>query len=147
MEIFNTKLRNINFYTYNPMNYSQLSDYCQKHNLFIKDVAETLEMTSSGLYSAMNKGSLPARLIPTLCKALAISYDQFFDGKMVNGQFTAGTIGVQQNATGTKSKNINLGADGENVKQLQSIIKEQQKTIVAQQETINMLVHKIPNAI
>lgn len=129
------------------MNYSELGDYCKKHKLLMKDVAEQLEMTTSGLRHALNTGSFPAKLIPILCKALVITYDQFFDGKMVNGQFTAGTIGVQQNATGTKSKNINLGADGENVKQLQSIIKEQQKTIVAQQETINMLVHKIPNAI
>lgn len=129
------------------MNYMELSDYCKKHNLFLKDIAEEVKMSTQGLYTSFNNGSFPIRLVPTLCKALAISYDQFFDGKMVNGQFTAGTIGVQQNATGTKSKNINLGADGENVKQLQSIIKEQQKTIVAQQETINMLVHKIPNAI
>lgn len=129
------------------MNYNEFSDYCQKHNVFIKSIAEELKMTKAGLYTAIKNGTLQAKKIPVLCKALAISYDQFFDGKMVNGQFTAGTIGVQQNATGTKSKNINLGADGENVKQLQSIIKEQQKTIVAQQETINMLVHKIPNAI
>lgn len=59
------------------MNYSELSDCCEKKKLQIKDVVDALGMTYTGLRDALNKDTLPIKKLLPLCTLLHISPNEF----------------------------------------------------------------------
>lgn len=59
------------------MNYTELTDYCERKKMQIKDVVSALDMTYTGLRDALNKNTLPIKKLLPLCNLLQISPNEF----------------------------------------------------------------------
>lgn len=60
------------------MNYTEFSDFCEKQGILVKSVLSSIEMTYSGIKTALDSQSISAKKLIKLCEALKISPNYFF---------------------------------------------------------------------
>jgi len=91
------------------MNYNEIKKLCSLKKIAVKNLAEKIEMTETGLYSAFRNNTLKIRDLEQIAKVLGVTVDYFFDEK--DDQKNININGNMQ--VGNKKSNINDNANNE----------------------------------
>lgn len=119
------------------MNYNELKTLLQERHIFMKGLADELEMTTVGLQSSMDNDTMKSSTVRKLCKFLRITPNDFF-GYEANQEHTYNNIGGI-NATQNINEPTTLSLMEKQLKEKDRQILEKDMQIRELHKTINRL--------